>query len=381
MKLVKGVFVERINRFVVKVKIKEKGNKEREEFAYLPNPGRLWEILLKGREVLLLPHSKNSHTKYAYTLWACKKNHIWVPLHTHYTNKIVKQLICQEKIPEFKNYKVVKDEPRFENKRFDLLLKGEKNYIALEIKTCTLFGEKGAMFPDAPSKRATEHLLNLASLSQKHKNINGAIFFAIMCPKINFFLPAYHIDFEFTKAFLETYKNINVLAYAFEWSENLATVNSIRKVNIPIEILKKEFNNSGSYLLIMHLQEKTYIPKFSTYFSSGYYVYVGSAQKNLLQRIARHKRKKKTLKWHIDYLLLKAHLQNSIPIVSSQKLECKIAKDLSQICDKVILNFGASDCKCSSHLFYFANPPLQKEEFQNLLIYYRIDRIFNETPT
>jgi len=56
-------------------------------------------------------------------------------------------------------------------------------------------------------------------------------------------------------------------------------------------------------------------------------------------------------------------------------LECKIAKDLALISDYMIINFGASDCKCKSHLFYFSKNPLEKKEFQKLIIDYRINRI------
>ena len=38
-------------------------------------------------------------------------------------------------------------------------------------------------------------------------------------------------------------------------------------------------------------------------FPAGVYVYTGSAKRNLEARIARHCRKDKTLRWHIDYLL------------------------------------------------------------------------------
>ena len=38
-------------------------------------------------------------------------------------------------------------------------------------------------------------------------------------------------------------------------------------------------------------------------FPAGYYVYTGSAKKNIDKRIERHLAKKKKLHWHVDYLL------------------------------------------------------------------------------
>ncbi|NOQ37998.1 DUF123 domain-containing protein, partial [archaeon] len=42
-------------------------------------------------------------------------------------------------------------------------------------------------------------------------------------------------------------------------------------------------------------------------FCRGTYAYVGSAQNGLEKRIARHLSKKKSLFWHIDYLLNSRH--------------------------------------------------------------------------
>jgi len=50
---------------------------------------------------------------------------------------------------------------------------------------------------------------------------------------------------------------------------------------------------------------------------------------------------------------------------SEKRKECEIAKDLS---DKFsnIQDFGSSDCKCESHLFYHENiPKLEQETIQS----------------
>ena len=65
-------------------------------------------------------------------------------------------------------------------------------------------------------------------------------------------------------------------------------------------------NNSGTYQLVIHLEADRIITvgKLGRFhFPAGYYIYSGSAQKNLTHRISRHLRKKKPLRWHIDYLL------------------------------------------------------------------------------
>ena len=110
-------------------------------------------------------------------------------------------------------------------------------------------------------------------------------------------------------------------------------------------------------------------------FKKGYYLYVGSAKTNLAKRIERHKRRKKRIFWHIDYLRDKTEFYASIPILSSVPLECHIAARLKGIADWTIHRFGSSDCSCETHLFGMHEDPLKSSAFIDSLLYYRIDRI------
>ncbi len=90
-------------------------------------------------------------------------------------------------------------------------------------------------------------------------------------------------------------------------------------------------------------------------FTGGEYIYTGSAMKNLIQRVERHKRKEKKIKWHIDYLLANAFVSISEVKIkySIIKEECKINQESIQFYDAEIpvKKFGSSDCKkCQSHL-------------------------------
>ena len=90
-------------------------------------------------------------------------------------------------------------------------------------------------------------------------------------------------------------------------------------------------------------------------FRKGTYFYVGSAQRNLSARLARHNRREKPLRWHIDYISSKAEMLGAITIAAGREYECKIAKELGAIFEIAVPNFGASDCRCGGHLFYCAN--------------------------
>lgn len=84
---------------------------------------------------------------------------------------------------------------------------------------------------------------------------------------------------------------------------------------------------------------------------SGYYVYTGSARKNLVSRVARHLSSEKKMHWHIDYLL--AHPEVAIVDARFYKSpECEVnGKTAGEF---PLPGFGASDCLagCTSHLCY-----------------------------
>ncbi len=57
-------------------------------------------------------------------------------------------------------------------------------------------------------------------------------------------------------------------------------------------------------------------------FVAGVYLYVGSAQRNLMARIERHSRRAKPLRWHIDYLSATARMLGAILVPGSRQQEC-----------------------------------------------------------
>ncbi|MDH5187060.1 MAG: GIY-YIG nuclease family protein, partial [candidate division WOR-3 bacterium] len=82
---------------------------------------------------------------------------------------------------------------------------------------------------------------------------------------------------------------------------------------------------TGAYLLILYNPKKQRIEvgrlgKID--FAKGYYFYIGSGMKNLEQRVFRHKRKDKKIKWHIDYLTNKFKFIDAKLFPSSKRLEC-----------------------------------------------------------
>jgi Uri superfamily endonuclease len=115
----------------------------------------------------------------------------------------------------------------------------------------------------------------------------------------------------------------------------------------------------GTYALHLELERETIIAvgRLGTFrFPAGHYVYVGSAlgSGGLAARLARHRRRDKKLRWHIDYVLAHAHIVDVTVDDSGQRLECAWARALLSTpgAQVVAPRLGSSDCACPSHLVY-----------------------------
>lgn len=119
---------------------------------------------------------------------------------------------------------------------------------------------------------------------------------------------------------------------------------------------------SGVYNLIIDVPEERIIKAGklgSSVFRKGFYVYTGSALNCLEARLSRHFRKDKNMHWHIDYLLEYARITDVIAYITNRRLECQINLAILNLkaCKGIVPRFGSSDCKCPSHLLYFADKP------------------------
>ncbi len=139
---------------------------------------------------------------------------------------------------------------------------------------------------------------------------------------------------------------------------------------MPIESWKLETEklpDSGIYFLLMY-SEDAHIQIGSlgvVHFSPGYYIYIGSAQRNLRKRIERHLSPYKKLRWHIDYFLQHARILGVRAAELGKEWEERTALALSKGY-RYIKGFGCSDTHAPSHLFYSSD--LRIIEFvENLL--------------
>ncbi len=116
--------------------------------------------------------------------------------------------------------------------------------------------------------------------------------------------------------------------------------------------------DSGLYLLVLKLAAPAKVRVGAIgkiEFRPGYYVYCGSARRNLSARLVRHKTRRKKRHWHIDYLTCRrdVRVESVIVFPSDGMGECELyASALRLARAEPIPGFGCSDCRCGSHLAF-----------------------------
>lgn len=333
------------------------------------------ELLFPGTTVYVTSDGCNESRITKYTAVFLIKDNIPVMVHTHKSNEIVKYLIEKKLVPSLEDAAVICSEITCGKSRFDFLLKHGMEEFYLEVKSCTLFGEKICMFPDAVTERGRKHLKELSHMAEK--GIKTCVLFLVHCYRAEYFLPDYHTDLLFGQTFLEC-NNVNIIPLAIEWNDDLSFSGKTKILSVPRKLIEHEARDRGSYMILMELKEKTHIETGKLgriSFEPAFYVYTGSAMANLTRRIERHRRLRKNHHWHIDYLREHTNIIADFPVRSSEDLECNIAEAISKIADFSVKHFGSSDCKCESHLFGFIKNPLLEKEFIKVIQYFRMDRL------
>jgi len=324
---------------------------------------------------------KSSSRKTRYTAVAVDRDGQPIMLHTHRTNDVARYLLHERKIPGLEDARMVRSEVRVGRSRFDFLLEEGNKGILLEVKSCTLVGERVAMFPDAVTERGARHLGELAKISEE--GIRAVFLFIVHWPFAKIFMPDFHTDINFSQTLLRVRDRVEVIPVSVRWAEDLSLSPDVNLLNIPWDAIEEEAKDRGSYLLILNLKRDRRIDvgKLGTVvFRKGFYIYVGSAMANLTKRMSRHRHLRKRHRWHIDELRAVTQFHSVLPIRSSERIECQVAKAMSEIAEWSVPRFGSTDCSCDSHLFGMSADPLHSGNFHKLLQYFRMDRYHSSIP-
>ena len=129
----------------------------------------------------------------------------------------------------------------------------------------------------------------------------------------------------------------------------------------------------GTYALVLRCTRDTKIPVGAlgpVQVVPGFYVYIGSAfgPGGLRSRLLHHLLKRASPHWHIDYLRLVTEPTEAWITLDPTKREHEWASALAKFprVSVPMPRFGASDCRCLSHLFY-AERALSPKSIRRLL--------------
>ena len=156
-KLVEGRFATRDNRFRVTAEVAG-----REVWAHLPNSGRLGELLVPERRVILVERAAAGR-KTGYDLSLVEHEGRWVSVDARLPNDLVEEALLVGRLDPLAGYPALRREVTRDRSRFDFLLEGSGRPPCLvEVKSITLVVDGLGCFPDAVTLRGRRHVNELA---------------------------------------------------------------------------------------------------------------------------------------------------------------------------------------------------------------------------
>lgn len=302
--ILRATFIERPNRFVVNGRL-DTGEVVR---AFLPNPGRLQELLLPEATIFLVPEAPESKRKTRFTMVGVEGEDAPIFLHTHVNNDVARHLLVHNLVPGLAGATIVRAEVPLGRSRFDFLLEQDGAPIYVEVKSCTLFGNGVAMFPDAVTERGRRHLEELDELAAS--GIRTVVLFIVHSGNVHCFMPDYHTDPAFSATMLASRHRVSVIPMAVTWSDDFVIEESPRCLPVPWEYIAREAGDRGNWLLIGHVDG-------DAEWADGYYMLAGWCPDNLAARLRSLIRGGRNEVGDVRAVVAKSRSINVLPIVSS----------------------------------------------------------------
>ncbi|MGQ9531964.1 MAG: DNA/RNA nuclease SfsA [Desulfotomaculales bacterium] len=157
--LQEAVFLARPNRFTARVRLAG-----REVAVFLPDSGRLPDLLVPGRRVFLRP-ATGPGRRTGHDLLLVDHDGILVSVDSRLPNRVFARALKAGLLPGLQVYTEVRREVGLPGSRLDFVLGGDGlSPCAVEVKSVTLVREGVALFPDAPTARGRRHVRELLRL-------------------------------------------------------------------------------------------------------------------------------------------------------------------------------------------------------------------------
>ncbi len=204
-RLIEAKLLERPNRFLGVVDIDG-----REELCFIPNPGRMHELMVPNAGVYLL-EKRGEHRKTRYDMVLVDYGDIMVGVDSRLPNTLLAEAVNAGRLNDFRGYTVERTEPVFHDSRLDLVLSDGQERVMVETKSCTLVEDGVALFPDAPTERGARHMRTLVKALETGRS---AAVFVIQRGDASEFRPNDGTDPEFGEA-LRRAASTGVETYAY----------------------------------------------------------------------------------------------------------------------------------------------------------------------
>ncbi|MDN5358240.1 MAG: sugar fermentation stimulation protein [Candidatus Diapherotrites archaeon] len=179
--------------------------------------------------MLLLP-KKGPKTDF-HLIAVYREGYGWVFLHSGYHSLIAQKLIESRFLPEFRDAVAYGKEFKIDNHRIDFVISYHTGDVLMEVKGCTFFKDRLALFPDAPTKRGAGHVKILSEYG------DSILLFLSMNDNVDYFAPNADTDKIFHKAVLEALaKGVHVIPATFSFDgSTLRHVDRIPFVSDPYD--------------------------------------------------------------------------------------------------------------------------------------------------
>lgn len=222
--IVRGAFLERLNRFVAQVEING-----RTETVHVKNTGRCRELLKPGAAVYLEDHGGSMGArKTRWDLIGVEKQEermMLINMDSQAPNRVVGEALRDGtiRLPDFsRELAVIRPETVFGSSRFDFYVEGAEHCESrscakafIEVKGVTLEEDGIARFPDAPTERGVKHIQELCEA--KRQGYEAYIIFVLQMKPIQWLEPNDRTHKAFGDALREADRQgVHILAFDCE---------------------------------------------------------------------------------------------------------------------------------------------------------------------
>ena len=221
--LTKGIFLERLNRFVARVEV------DGAEFrVHVRNTGRCRELLVPGNAVYLLK-SPNPERKTPFDLIAVERGDgRLINMDSLAPNRAAAEWLAAGGLGELQNLRA---EVKLGDSRFDFGAEQGGRRAFIEVKGCTLEENGVARFPDAPTLRGLKHVRELTALAREGNRC--AILIVIQMKGARVFQPNWNTHPEFGEALIDA-RDAGVEIVAMDCEVRPGTVKIDRPVAVDL---------------------------------------------------------------------------------------------------------------------------------------------------